>query len=885
DFYSAQLYEAAAQVHPSHFSGPQAVEQATENAQRSGITPDMLIKRFRNWCLGKDAAGKRHKLLLQFDELGQWLQGGLNINGRAMQMQALVESASTFGQGRVWIAVTAHGDIQALKQSVQQENYAKINQRFLLKCKLSNEDINTVVQERLLRKTAAATSILQEHFRQQSGELYDLGALKEMQRMYPMPEQESFAQFYPYLPWTVAVIPDIIKGIAHAAGRGEELTGSQRTMIGVVQGGILGVQDLLESQVGRLICLADLYRQFDADVPLETRNDLRRVRAAAPGGTEETVQVAYALYLLGKAEYIPCTLENILRALITTTDANLAALRPTVKTELERLVKAGYAKQVGDVYVFLSTQQRSFQEKVQNKQAELLSRTNDLISKLKEFEGEDPLRFERVTLAGRDKPLRLVLDGRTVRNTSEHVTIQVYSPLQRLLAPELDNDEEIKQRSIHEQYTFFLRMAQVPELRQALAQMVATDEMAEYVMRSGIHGNPEYEVAKQAKMHDVGIYRNAVLHYLGQAVRGGTLFFRGSAYYLTDGDNAHAAVRSALSQLLPQIYARLQDVPHRILNDERAVRDALNNQTSNADLVALKVYKADGTLNEGNPLLSTLRSRIPQENAGLGMVSAEQLRVELEKPPFGWDSHCVNVGLALLLRASACHLIDAGKTYTDPSSPEVLQMLTKEQRFKTIRVQGLRTEIDPKELQEIRGYIDVIFGVKPALVTAILNDKLKEQLHTLHKQALEIEDWAKVARCALPLAFASGTSLVAELLESNAPNVRLPHFKREWETLLSYLKLTEALVLFKNEHGNEYVEVLGFFTSMLHVDNPTAEIYAFLQQWRTLDKERAATDPARWSTQLHSYHAARQALTNQIATLQQEAQQEFAELTNSLPTR
>lgn len=353
EFYSAQLYEAAAQVHPSHFSSPNAVEQATENALRNGgITPEMLINRLRKWCIGKDAAGKRQKLLLQFDELGQWLQGGQDMTGRIMQVQALVESASTHGHGRVWLAVTAHGDIQALQQSVQQANYAKINQRFILKCKLSNEDINTVVQERLLKKTPAATSFLQDRFQQHSGELYDLGMLQGTQRTYPLPDSESFAQYYPYLPWTIAAIPDVTKGIANAAGRSEELTGSQRTMIGVVQGGILGGQDVLESQVGKLICLADLYQQFDADVPLETRNDLRRVRESTPGGNAETVQVAHALYLLGKAEYIPGTLDNLLRALTSSTEMDLALARPKVKAELERLVKAGYAKHVGDVYAF-----------------------------------------------------------------------------------------------------------------------------------------------------------------------------------------------------------------------------------------------------------------------------------------------------------------------------------------------------------------------------------------------------------------------------------------------------------------------------------------------------------------------------------------------------
>ena len=162
-----------------------------------------------------------------------------------------------------------------------------------------------------------------------------------------------------------------------------------------------------------------------------------------------------------------------------------------------------------------------------------------------------------------------------------------------------------------------------------------------------------------------------------KVVRDGTIFFNGTAYYPTDGENAGAVIRNSLSQLLPQIYSRFSELPHHIREEARAVKDALNNVTSNSDLAALKVYKADGTLNEGNPLLSTLRSRIPLAGDDMGMVAAEQLQSDLEKPPFGWDSNCVRVGLALLLRASACHIVENGNTYTDPSSPTVLNLLTK----------------------------------------------------------------------------------------------------------------------------------------------------------------------------------------------------------------
>ena len=97
DFYNDVLYQAAATVLPDHFNGADAVERAVTSAVQSGITPDMLIDRLRRWCIARDSAGRRHKVLLQLDELGQWIASG-NANERIMQVQALVETAAQAGR-------------------------------------------------------------------------------------------------------------------------------------------------------------------------------------------------------------------------------------------------------------------------------------------------------------------------------------------------------------------------------------------------------------------------------------------------------------------------------------------------------------------------------------------------------------------------------------------------------------------------------------------------------------------------------------------------------------------------------------------------------------------------------------------------------------------
>ncbi|MCL4509264.1 MAG: BREX system P-loop protein BrxC [Chloroflexi bacterium] len=881
DFYAGQLYQAAADTLPEHFAGgAAAVERAVAGATRNGIDARMLVERLRTWCEARDAHGRRHKVLLQLDELGQWIGG--DPHNRTMQVAALAEEAAVHGGGRVWIGVTAHGDVQELSQNIQQEYYAKIVQRFGTRYKLSNEEMGQVVEQRVLQKTQPGRRELEQRFDARSGELTDLGTLERPQRVYASPDRRSVALFYPYLPWTVAVVPDIVKNIALAAGRGEALSGATRTMIGVVQGGIIETPGLLDGPVGPLLSLADVYDQVSSDVPIETKTDLNSVLKSVPEATAFTVRVARGLYLLGKAEYIPPTLENVTRALAGGLDTDLGALRRQVQTELVRLIDAGYAKQVGEEYVFLSTQQRGFQARVRERQGELESRSYELVQALKEFESDEALRFDRPAIAGgREIPLKLEIDERTVRNIGASVTLRVYSPLQRALDPAIGDDVTLNQRSNGEPNSIIVRLGEAPDLRKKLALTLATAQVAEETLSATPNG-PEAEVARQARQNDLPSFRTDVRRLLAQAVRNAVLFFRGSGYQLAAGDSPAGAVRATLAQLLPQVYPRFADVPQRIANEESAVRTALAG-AANSDLQALGVYKADKSINEAHVLLTTLRGELPVEGQDTLPVLAEQIRTKLEGPPFGWDGNCVKVGLALLLRCSGCKLIDNGQPVTDPTNPEASLLLTREQRFKNLRVVAVRGTLTMPEQIQIRTALEEIFHEKASLVPATLNARLGTGLDALVRRAQDLSSWANAARCPLPLAFESGLSRAGDLASVTAPAVRLQRFLGEREALRDWAALVDELETFRREHGAEFGGIRDDANRMLYLDVPVPELRRFIEDWRTLSNEHSVTEPPRWNELAAAYRAAKEALARQATTWREETTTELAQLEAQLP--
>src|SRR5947209_8323509 len=151
------------------------------------------------------------------------------------------------------------------------------------------------------------------------------------------------------------------------------------------------------------------------------------------------------------------------------------------RDELERLVAAGYAKQVGETYVFLNTQQRSFQDKIRARQEELSNQTYELSQRLQEYQSEDAFRFDQVSLAGREIRLRLEIDGRVVRNPSLPVTVRVSSPFQRVLDIQIADDMAMKLRSTQEPDAIFFRLAETSGLRRTLTLALATEEIANQV--------------------------------------------------------------------------------------------------------------------------------------------------------------------------------------------------------------------------------------------------------------------------------------------------------------------------------------------------------------------------------------------------------------------
>jgi hypothetical protein len=297
----------------------------------------------------------------------------------------------------------------------------------------------------------------------------------------------------------------------------------------------------------------------------------------------------------------------------------------------------------------------------------------------------------------------------------------------------------------------------------------------------------------------------------------------------------------------------------------------------------LAIYKSDGTVNEAHPLLSTLRGRLPLADKDLPPIPAEDLRHLIEQPPFGWDSNAAKVGLAVLLRMSACRLVDNGKYITDPASPDAARLLSKDQPFRSLRVQGVQGDLDIATLKKVREHLEALFGTRSTLVAATLHNELGAALTALAARAKALADWAATAQCPLPMGFATGRDVAGEIAAISAPAQRLREFLDQTGALREYVTLLAALETFRSAHGVTFGTYRDFYNRMVNASLDLPELNAFIKNWRTVTGEATATVAARWQEIEASHALAEQALLRKAAAWREETERELAAAEAALP--
>ncbi len=866
-FYRSHLYNAACEVaQGGNFETPQDVDRSLKEAERGELynvafLVDTILADLRE----REATAKKpQRLLFVLDESGQWIE---DDQGRLSQLQALVEEAALKGQGKIWIIVTTHGDMGSIYKEARalDGDMKKIEGRFRFKPALTTENIELVLEDRLFKKTVAGRTQIENLYESRgSGLLRGLGELANVtSRTLPECTRERFATYYPFFPYQVHLIPEIVKSLRSKGGRGEQMSGSTRTLLAITQDILrAGRRKYLDEGLGALVSFDELYHNLagEGEISPDVRTELSRVKDTVPGASALTPRVAEVLYLIREIPFIPRTRDNVARLLVESVDDDLTTVLARIEPELTRLMAAGLVARIGEEYEFLTGERRTFEEEVTTVEHQHLQqdRERGLKDNFVQQAGKNPWRHwldgDVVTYRDHEFFFKPVIDGYALSGAKGDVTLKLFTPLclGRVTLVDLENQS----LRADEQNTLFFLCGRVNAFDQDLTRYLAMKEIIGNWKGDPHKSEDARKLAQDRENDDLPKLERKVLEGLKDGVRTGHLIFRGSSRQvgLKPGQTSGIALRSEMAAYWPTLYPKFEKVPVRITNEQKAIQDVLAGETSTtADVAALRLFDKTGKIDLHCPLVDSIRIYLATEQTRRQKkVRGEDLLDALCGIGYGWDPNAVRVGVAALVRAGAVKIVVGQKEYTNPSDRDLVDALRVARRFNGAELILEETEVDPQVLTETRKFVMKLAKKRNIDETpAAISEAAEALASAILAQADAVTLWASGSDMPLPARFTEGADAWRGVRDLTNPVHRVNELHASGSALQNGFEAIEQHAAFQKQSAplfKDLADLVKRLEAVEHLVTAPCAIASILADYRAATASASFADRTVWNT-------------------------------------
>ena len=447
----------------------ESAEKWIDNAENNF---SLTIENFCKWVKEYlDSKGPDHRLVFLVDEIGQFIgtDGHLMLN-----LQTLVEDLGTVCEGRAWVIVTSQEEIDKVigeLRTAAANDFSKIQGRFNTRLSLSSANVDEVIQARLLAKREEVEDELK-------GEFTNKGDILKSQLTFTncgmtlnnYKDAENFCKNYPFAPYQFQLIQKIFEQIRKVGATGLHLAKGERSMLDAFQS---AAKTAALQEVGVLVPLYDFYPSIESFLDTTVK---RTIDQAAQKASLEPfdIKLLQVLFLIRYVEEMKSTVDNLVVLCIDQIDADKLALRRRIEESLGRLEKETLVKRNGDLYYFLTNEERDVQRELDR----LDLASGEDAATLGDIIFNDILKTKwkhRYSINNMDFGFVGVVDLRPIgKHMAGNLVVSVISPLADEYG--MFNDQKCVMESTNENGQILIRLRDDEELGRELRAYVKTDK-------------------------------------------------------------------------------------------------------------------------------------------------------------------------------------------------------------------------------------------------------------------------------------------------------------------------------------------------------------------------------------------------------------------------
>jgi hypothetical protein len=149
------------------------------------------------------------------DEVGQYIADNVKL---MTNLQTIAESLATKCKGQSWLIVTAQEDMRKVIGDMdegKENDFSKIQDRFSTRLKLTSQNVDEVIQKRLLLKNTKGETVVEKIFEKEKnnfGTLFDFTDGAASYRNFK--DKSHFVNCYPFVPYQFALFQSSIEDLS-----------------------------------------------------------------------------------------------------------------------------------------------------------------------------------------------------------------------------------------------------------------------------------------------------------------------------------------------------------------------------------------------------------------------------------------------------------------------------------------------------------------------------------------------------------------------------------------------------------------------------------------------------------------------------------------------
>ena len=526
----------------------QSKQSATEWFDRAEDNFRMTIEGFaRKVREYLDGQGPEHRIVFLVDEVGQFIGNDVHL---MLNLQTIVEKLGELCLGRAWVVVTSQEDIDAVLgdlKAAKANDFSKIQGRFHTRLSLSSSNTDEVIQARLLEKTDEAGAVLEKLFttkgdilKSQLSFSHDSATLKNFK------DETDFIKNYPFAPYHFQLVQKIFESIRKAGATGLHLSRGERSMLDAFQS---AAKNIADQNIGVLVPLYQFYPAIESFLDTAVKRTIDQANDNDSLEKPFDINLLRTLFLIRYVDIIKPNVDNLVTLFIDQVDADRIALKRKIEEGLQRLEKETLISRNGDLYFFLTNEEREIKREIKNVEIAAVDETKLLAEIIFEdiLKGQTRHRFKPYQ---RDYAYNRLLDGHPWGSKLEQeIFLEILTPFSDEYTK--FNDAKCILYSSENSGRLFIKLEDNDELGRELRTYLQTDNYIRFKSDAALSSTVKKILLTHQEENRER--RNRLIALLEKMLLNGSFYVLGQTLEIK-ADTPRAAVAEALDYIVQNLY-------------------------------------------------------------------------------------------------------------------------------------------------------------------------------------------------------------------------------------------------------------------------------------------------------------------------------------------